>query len=158
MELAGPWLDVTDDLPADSPFTLARADGIGVFQFSSGLYRGGDIPAAGVDVLRQMLLSFGKEKGLGEPADVRVHQGGANSVGGSFRKGNHIRAWYITDGLSFIFASHTSGSAATEELAQCEAMVRSIEFGKNRANQPPLPTPGSRPVSNHDQVPGAADL
>ncbi|OQB36223.1 MAG: hypothetical protein BWY06_02883 [Candidatus Latescibacteria bacterium ADurb.Bin168] len=142
MELAGPWLDVTDDLPAGSPFTLAQADGFGVFQFSSGLYRGGLLPTAGDDVLREMLRSFGKEKGLGEPAHIRVHKGSTASVGGSFQKGDCIRAWYVTDGRSFIFASHTSGETAAEELAQCEAMIRSIEFEKNRANQSPEGTPG----------------
>lgn len=29
---------------------------------------------------------------------------------------------------------------------------------ENRANKTPLPTPVERPPSNHDQVPGAADL
>ena len=143
MELAGPWLDVTDELPAGSPFTLARGDGIGAFHFSSALYRGGVVPAAGTDVLRQMLWSFGREKGLGVPADVRVHQNDTDSVGGSFVKGDHIRVWYLSNGRDFIFASYTSSIAAAEELAQCEAMVRSIEFKENWANKQPLPIPAS---------------
>ncbi|HSO31026.1 MAG TPA: hypothetical protein VLT33_00880, partial [Labilithrix sp.] len=49
------WSDVTDDLPAGTPCTLARPDGIGALQFSRAHYRGGVVPEITVEDLESLL-------------------------------------------------------------------------------------------------------
>lgn len=146
LDLVDGWQDVTHELPVAAPFTLARADGFGVFQFSSAVYQAGRVPKAGVAELREMLASFGRDRGLGEPADVQFHDRDTSSVGGSFQKGDFIRVWYVSDGKSFVFASHTSGRSAPEEVEQCESMIRSLEFRKEESNHAAQTRSLTRPV------------
>jgi len=128
LELAGGWLDVSDDLPAGAPFTLARSDGAGAFQLSSGIYQRGRLPNADIGELVELLVSFGREKGLGTASNMTTRIGDVSIAGGSFRGEDLIRVWYVTNGRSFVFASYTAAVDAVTELADCEAMVSSILF------------------------------
>jgi hypothetical protein len=128
IDLVDGWFDVTDDMPAGAPFTLARADGAGAFQLSAGAYASGAMPDVGVEQLRDMLVAFGRDRGLGAPVDTRVHVDRVSSVGGSFDQADFTRAWYVSDGRSFVFASHTSAQNAPDELEDCESMIRGVAF------------------------------
>jgi len=143
IELADGRFDITDTLEADSPFTLAREDGIGAFQLSLARFSSGAVPNATAEDLRGMLESFGSKRNLGSPIDVRIHDQKVRCIGGSFSSEDFIRVWYATNGRSFIFASHVAAHTAPEEVAVCEQMIRSVEFSKPEPNQPSEPTPAA---------------
>ena len=128
LDLADGWFDITDTLDAGSPFTLARDDGVGAFQFSSALYKGGIVPTADCEDLTQMLHAFFANRNLGEAVDVVVHSSHPSFVAGSSRKDGLIRVWYVSNARSFVLATYTSDFDASTEVYQCEAMVRSIQF------------------------------
>jgi hypothetical protein len=128
LQLIDGWYDITDDLDAGSPFTLAREDGVGAFQFSSALYRRGTVPDANCEDLLELLHSFFRDKNLGEPVDVRIQPSYPTFVGGSSHNEGVVRVWYISDAKSFVLATYTSDSEAPSEVEQCEQMVRSIQF------------------------------
>jgi hypothetical protein len=128
VEPAGGWVDVSDDLAPDAPFTLVLPDGDGAFQISTATYQRGPLPNAGLDELNDMLTSFGKSKGFGAPIEVVSYDQCVCAVGGSFRTEDFVRAWYVTDGRNFVFATHTSATNVPAEIADCEAMIRTIRF------------------------------
>ncbi|MBN9689584.1 MAG: hypothetical protein J0M24_05045 [Verrucomicrobia bacterium] len=145
LELADGWLDVSDDLPPGSPFTLARSDGVGAFQLSAAIYQCGRMPNADIGELVEMLALFGKEKGFDPPSKMTTRLGDVSFAGGSFVGEDFIRIWYVTNGRSFVFASYVAATHVPAELADCEAMVSSIRFkeepNKIATHEPPQPDP-----------------
>jgi hypothetical protein len=125
------WQDITDDLPAGTVPTLARADGVGVLQFSRAVYEGGVVPNIGPRELGEMLEAFGRGQELEAPTNVRTVATGLTTLSGDFaNESEFIRVWYATDGRNVSFITYTSQQPANpatgEELNQAELMVRSI--------------------------------
>ena len=125
------WCDITDEVEApDPPWTLAKPDGVGAFQFSIATYQSGPIPNPTPQVLLTLLRDFAMSKHLGEPADIVTEEGELRIAAASFRQGqNFLRAWYTSDGRSFAKVTYMCawGKQSTE-LPDCESMIRTLRF------------------------------
>ena len=125
------WCDITAEVEAaDPPWTLARPDGAGAFQFSVAAYRSGRVPNPSPQDLLSLLRDFGSSRQLGEPTDVVVEDGNLRLAAGSFRFGeDFLRVWYVSDGQSFAKATYTSAwGEQHSELPDCEQMIRTLRF------------------------------
>jgi hypothetical protein len=125
------WRDITDEVEAaDPPWTLAKPDGVGAFQFSIAAYQSGRIPSSTPQVLLSLLRDFAGSNHLGEPADIVTEEGELRIAAGSFRHGaDFVRAWYASDGRSFAKATYTCAwSEQSAELPECERMIRTLRF------------------------------
>jgi hypothetical protein len=58
VDLPSGWFDITEDLPASTPITLARENGVGVIQFSFARFESGPNPNIGERDLIEMLDEF----------------------------------------------------------------------------------------------------
>src|SRR5215467_4641670 len=103
------WCDVTHDVKGDTPpWTLARPDGVGAFQFSSALYRSGPVPAASAAVLLSMLREFADTQELGELTDIVTEDGKLCLAAASFQwRHDFVRVWFVSDGSSFAQITYT---------------------------------------------------
>ena len=125
------WCDITNDIEAtDAPWTLARPDGVGAFQFSIATYESGRIPNPTPQDLLSLLRDFANSHELGEPADIITEDGRLRIAAGSFRHGdNFVRAWYASDGRSFAKVTYTCvWGEQLAELPDCERMIRTLRF------------------------------
>jgi hypothetical protein len=125
------WCDVTDEIESENPpWTLARPNGVGAFQFSGGLYRGGKVPNPSADVLLLMLREFASHRTKDELNNVVTEEGRLRLAAGSFTsENNFIRAWYVSDGCNFAQVTYTCLLGEQhEELPDCEQMVRTLKF------------------------------
>jgi hypothetical protein len=125
------WCDITDEVEvADAPWTFAKSDGVGAFQFSVGTYMSGRIPNPTPESLLSLLRDFAISHELGEPADVVTEASELRIAAGSFRqRDSFIRAWYISDGRSFARITYTCAFGQQQaELSDCEQMVRTLRF------------------------------
>jgi hypothetical protein len=125
------WCDITNDVEAaDPPWTLAKPDGVGAFQFSVATYKSGSVPNPSPQVLFSMLCDFASSRELGEPAEVVTEDGELRIAAGSFRWGeDFLRVWYVSDGYSFAKVTYTcSWGAQQSELPDCEQMLRTLRF------------------------------
>jgi hypothetical protein len=125
------WCDITDDVEVtDAPWTLAKPDGVGAFQFSIATYKSGRIPDPTPESLQFLLRDFAISHELGEPADIVTEAGELRIAAGSFLQGDSfIRAWYISDGRSFARVTYISAFGQQQaELSDCERMVRTLRF------------------------------
>lgn len=125
------WCDITDEVEAaDAPWTLARPDGVGAFQFSIATYKSGRIPNPTPQDLLSLLRHFASSRQLGEPADVVVEDGELRLAGASFRSGDDfLRVWYVSDGRSCAMVTYTSvWDEQHSELVDCEEMIRTLRF------------------------------
>lgn len=125
------WWDITDEVEAaDAPWTLARPDGVGAFQFSIATYKSGRIPNPTAQDLLSLLRDFASSRQLGESADVVVEDGDLRLAGASFRSGDDfLRVWYVSDGWSFAMVTYTSvWDEQHSELVDCEQMIRTLRF------------------------------
>jgi hypothetical protein len=125
------WVDITDSLEhMETPPTLARGDGIGALQFLTAIYSHGERPDPSLDQLLVMLQEFGESRGLGTPVAVVTRAERLRLAAGSFiSDGDFVRAWYVSDGLSFALVTYVcEAGREAEELADCEQIVRSLAF------------------------------
>jgi hypothetical protein len=125
------WCDITDEIEADGvPWTLAKPDGVGAFQFSAATYKSGRIPNATPQHLLSLLRDFASSQELGESADIVTDDGDPRIAAGSFRHGDDfVRAWYASDGRSFAKVTYTClWGQQQAELPDCERMIRSLRF------------------------------
>jgi hypothetical protein len=128
------WLDVTDADSPDQPPTLAREDGVGALQFSVATFRAGKLPEPETGELLSMLREFATSQKLGEPTEVVTESQPVRLAAGSMRDGPwFIRTWYVSDGRNFALITYTCNwqehqSQLVIELAECERIVRSIQF------------------------------
>ena len=125
------WCDITDEVQAtDPPWTLAKPDGVGAFQFSVATYKSGSIPNKTSTVLLAMLRDFASSHSLGEQTDIVTEDGALRVAAASFRHGDDfLRVWYGSDGRNFAKITYTCawGEHLTE-LPDCEQMVRTLRF------------------------------
>jgi hypothetical protein len=125
------WEDVTESLETEgAPVTLARSDGVGALQFSIARYRSGVRPDPMPEQLLKMVREFGKAKGLGTPASVETEAGRLRLAAASFvAEGDFVRVWYASDGWSVALVTYVCEAGSEgEELAECEEIVRSLDF------------------------------
>jgi hypothetical protein len=125
------WCDITDEVEAaDPPWTLAKPEGVGAFQFSVGIYKSGRIPDPSSQLLLSMLRDFAKSNALGEPADIVTEDGALRVAAASFHHGgDFIRVWYASDGRSFAKVTYTcQWDKQHAELPECEQMTRTLRF------------------------------
>ena len=125
------WGEITDEAAATNPpWTLAKREGVGAFQFSAATYKSGPIPDPSSGLLLSMLRDFARAYDLGEPADMVTENGGLRIAAASFHHGNDfIRVWYASDGRSFAKVTYTCiWGEQHAELPECEQMVRTLRF------------------------------
>ncbi|HWX21028.1 MAG TPA: hypothetical protein VN578_14100 [Candidatus Binatia bacterium] len=125
------WCDITDEIEAaNPPWTQAKLDGVGAFQFSVALYKSGRIPDPPSQLLLSMLRDFASSRELGEAADIVVEDGELRIAAASFTPGDEfIRVWYASDGRNFAKVTYTCARGAQQtELPDCERMIRTLRF------------------------------
>jgi hypothetical protein len=141
IEVPEDWHDATAHLGADAPFTLAKPEGAGVLQFSMAQYTGGPRPqAVTADDLQRHLTQFAEQNDLTEPFDpVRREPPAPLTVGASFATptGEFLRAWYLSDGTHFVFASYTCPwrERSRGEVPECEVMLTNATFRGDAAGE-----------------------
>jgi hypothetical protein len=92
LELIEGWSDITDTSKG-LPFTMAREDGVGAFQFSVAHYKSGAEPNATIEDLIRMLASFFHAKALGEMSDVCSASDPLMVAGATSRIEGVVRVW-----------------------------------------------------------------
>jgi len=125
------WLDVTHEIAADSPpFTLGRADGAGVLQFSAAAYESGLLPNITVEVLKDLLTDFSRSRELGRGFDLVSREQPTLIYGRSFNFGSQfLRAWYCSNGRDIVLVTYVCEKGyETTEVGDCEAMVGVLRF------------------------------
>jgi hypothetical protein len=129
------WQDITADLPPRSPWTLAKADGVGVVQFTVARYRSGPEPQIGAPELRVMLDEFVATNDLA-PAVARAD--GVTAAGNDFARADcwgpveRVVVWYVSNGrdsavVTYVTLEPSSPSVAAE-LEDAYSMVDRLEF------------------------------
>jgi hypothetical protein len=134
LELPREWRNFTEE--GSSTFTFGKSDGMGVLQFSVGLYQSGQKPEISLDDLKEMLADFSAKRGLGVGMDQLVRDGSIRSIGLSFStQGRLLRVWYVSDGLNVALATYNCRlEEIGEEVKECEDIVASIRFGAEKLN------------------------
>jgi hypothetical protein len=125
------WCDITDEVQATNPpWTLAKPEGVGAFQFSTATYQSGTIPNPSPQLLLSMLRDFANSHGLGEAADIVTENGALRLAAASFHHGDDFtRVWYVSDGRSFAKVTYTcTWDKQHAELPECEQMLRTLRF------------------------------
>jgi len=127
---------------ATPPLTLVRSNGEGALQISTADFVKGKVPDPSATTLVEMSLQFGEKHNLGTPFSVAAEETAENEptrrIGAaSFRsEGDFIRAWNVSNGRDFAFLTYVcKWGNEVKELADCERMVRSLEFLSD-ASQP----------------------
>jgi hypothetical protein len=100
------WEDVTDqvreELRDDTPYTLARTDGVGALQFSLALFAGGRRPEPTFELLTEMLLEAAAKYGAAPQGLHRIHHDNLLIAWTDFHtEGSFVRMWYLSDHLNF---------------------------------------------------------
>ena len=126
------WSDVTDDLPAGTPCTLARPDGIGALQFSRAHYRGGVVPEITVEDLESLLEAFAKSRGLAAPV-IKRGMGRHAFVWCDLHSGGElVRVWYVSDGRDVAMVSYVAevleGVQLAREIQDATDILMSVEL------------------------------
>ncbi|MBL9028182.1 MAG: hypothetical protein JNL21_38675 [Myxococcales bacterium] len=132
MRVPSDWVDITHDLPEDTPFTLAKPDGVGALQFSVATYDSGERPSIGADDLREMLMEFAESEGLPAPASIEQAGNQVMYCGGDLSDEERVAwAWYVTNGVDVLFVTYNAqqqhAAQAASEVSDAKAIVASIE-------------------------------
>jgi hypothetical protein len=131
VRVPGDWCDITGDLEADSPVTLALPDGIGALQFSSARYVSGAVPDPTSETLGDLLSDFAVAQALGQPCELTREDGPHRLAAATFSQPDAmVRVWYVSDGRNLAKATYTclGTSLQGDELRDCEMIVRSITW------------------------------
>ena len=113
------WDDITAELPAGMPFTLARQDGVGALQFSVGTYTSGALPHVTMDDLRRLLSDRAASHDLGAARELTVFDADNVSVRGDFStKAETCLVWYWSDRRSVALVTYVGiGPSTLSRLA-----------------------------------------
>ncbi|WP_192257398.1 hypothetical protein [Mesorhizobium caraganae] len=127
------WEDITDDLPAGSPPTIAKASGVSAVQFSIAKYRSGKKPNADFGVLRSFMLEFCQKNGIDAKHIWAKKFTNTMCVGVLSKTEKQVlSAWYLSDGNDFALVTYISFDEAQhlmdEELEEARTIVSSISF------------------------------
>ncbi len=127
------WGDISEDLPPDSPPTLARRTGVGALQFSVARYRSGARPAIDEEELKKLFIGFCQAQSFGriEPSVLLTSK--TACVGGvSITPEEVVAVWYLSNGADVALVTYTrlgpEDPTTKEELSEAKAMVESIEL------------------------------
>lgn len=132
-DLPAGWEDITDDLPAGSPPTLARASGVGALQFSIAKYRAGEKPNAGFDVLRSFMIEF-CQNNLIDAKRIWARKFDSTMCVGvsSETEDKTLSAWYLSNGNDFAFVTYVAlgveNDRMNKELDEATEIVSSISL------------------------------
>jgi len=125
------WIDVTEQVPVpDPPITLARLNGAGALQFSTAEFTEGIPPNPMRSDLQEFLEQKAVQDRWGPPIRHETGTGSMMFASGEFRVGqDYMKAWYLSDGRNFAFATYVCDWAEQEqERGEVEAIVRSLSF------------------------------
>lgn len=127
------WVDVTDDLPDDSPSTLAKPEGVGALQFTLARYQAGASPDIGGDALQKLLTQFADSRSLGTPLHIHEGRGVHPYVAGDFDlQGELVRVWYLSNSKDVVLITYVTqqpeSKQADAELLDATAIIESLEF------------------------------
>jgi hypothetical protein len=128
------WCDITDNLPSNTPFSLAKPQGgIGVLQISVATYKAGPRPRIDVKQLEDMLKEFLSANHLKSVDDVQFHYGQISYVSADvINEHEFVRVWYVTDGscvaLITYLTSESDDFLLKHELLDASSMIQSIYF------------------------------
>jgi hypothetical protein len=101
------WEDITDDLPAGSPPTIAKASGVSAVQFSIAKYRSGKKPNADFGVLRSFMLEFCQKNDIDAKNIWAKKFNDAMCVGVLSKTEQQVlSAWYLSDGNDFALVTY----------------------------------------------------
>ena len=134
LELHNGWIDVTDDLQENAPYTLGLSiDALGALQFSVARYKEGKHPEISFGKLQELLTSFFLQNKFEEASERVDWFDGVTYVRGDHVDGNVLfRIWYVTDGKNIALVTYTTEQRndpnLDPELKQAEEIVRSIRF------------------------------
>lgn len=132
VNLLDDWRDITDDLDAGAPPTLALEDGVGAIQFSTALYKGGEPPAATPADIEQLFAEFCERNDLVIEASSWSGRITFGTGGVSANDAELIGAWQVSDGQNIALVTYTclqpDDPAALHELRKAEAIAKSVEF------------------------------
>jgi hypothetical protein len=121
------WGDITADLDADSPITLARPSGVGVLQLSCARYVSAALPSPTCDDLDEMLMDFAAAHELGVPRERIREEEPLLLAAATFDQGDaSVRAWYVSDGRSVAKVTYMclGSELKLDEVRDCESIVR----------------------------------
>jgi len=125
------WTDITDDLPNGTPPTLARPGGLGVIQFSTVRYSGGERPLVTKGVLRDISEQFCSQK-LPNFRFDESYVGTLPSVKAtSVSEEGFFAVWHITNGMDVVLATYTVQEWADEirdEVEEADRLMKSMSF------------------------------
>jgi hypothetical protein len=132
IEASPTWREITDQIdPPDPPFTFAdQSKDVGALQFSIARYEAGPVPDPSCEDLLILAETLGKNLGLSDAHDRVTEDGDLRLAAVSYRDGEYlIRIWYVSDGKNFAKVTYTCAwSAQSQQLEECEAVVRSLRF------------------------------
>lgn len=128
------WLDVTSEMgDPNTPFTLAKADGVGALQFSIAQYHRGKLPDVTPVDLSELLKSFAGSRDLGDGFDGCATNDAKLICAMSFRWGrNFLRVWYYSNRLDIAQVTYVcEWGLEVRELHECSVIVNHLEFLPN---------------------------
>lgn len=134
LSLPDGWRDVTEELPAGAPPTLAREAGVGALQFSVAWYEGGEHPAFDEAALKGLYRDFCRTHALAAEEPERLAARHCLCVGGVAAAPEGVVAiWYVSNGSDIALVTYTGldpdDPDTRRELTEATRIVRSISFG-----------------------------
>lgn len=136
-ELPDGWGEITDELPdPDSPLTLAKENGVGALQFSSARYLSGELPNPTLLDLQRFLEDKAVQESWGNPISLETGTRSLMFATGEYRIGEvYMRAWYLSDGLNFVFATYNCDwDERVRERKDVDSIVATLEFAGRGSN------------------------
>jgi hypothetical protein len=132
LETPSGWINKSDILgQSDMPFTLSKSEtGIGALQFSPAIYKSGKCPHFSTVQLSNLLREFAAKKHLGDAFDFVSADEPIKLAAATFSWDEYnVRVWYCSDSFNLVLITYTwLAKLSSEELSECEAIVRSLRF------------------------------
>lgn len=125
------WLDISNDLPPNTPPTLARKDGVGALQFSVGHFDSGAHPYITENELRQLFEEFCISNSIRIAPSMETIEG-RSKVGG-LNRADCIGVWYISNGrdvalVTFVVDETEKIRLHDSEISDVNEIVDSIRL------------------------------
>ncbi|MER8751895.1 hypothetical protein NKH57_21900 [Mesorhizobium sp. M1050] len=127
------WEDITDNLPAGSPPTLAKASGVGAVQFSIATYHSGKNPNVNFNDLRSFMIEFCQNNSIDSKDISSAKNNNIMCVGlASKTEDETLSAWYLSNGKDVVFVTYVASSEdagrINKELTEAKTMISSMSF------------------------------